>query len=56
MFLKKLRFASLEQTSLVIKETDVNQDVIFILIIFLNRFITRYMKDEANLGLVVHFV
>lgn len=56
VFLKKLRFASLEQTSSVIKETDVNQDAIFILVVLLNRFITRYLKEEANLGLVVHFL
>lgn len=56
VFLKKLRFASLEETSSIIKETDVKQDAIFILIVLLNRFITRYTKDEANLGLVVHFL
>lgn len=56
MFIKKLRFAGLEETSSVSKETDVNEDAIFILIILLNRFITRYMKDEADLGLVDHFL
>lgn len=56
MFIKKLRFAGLEETISVSKETDVNEDAIFILIILLNRFITRYMKDEADLGLVDHFL
>lgn len=56
VFLKKLRFAGLEQTSSIIKETDVNQDAIFISVVLLNRFIRRYMKDEANLGLVVRFL
>lgn len=56
VFTKKLRFAGLEETGSVIKETDVNEDAIFILIILLNRFITRYMKNEADLGLVDHFL
>lgn len=56
VFLKNLQFAGLEQTSSVIKETDVNQGAVFILAILLNRFITKYMEDEANLGLVVNFL
>lgn len=55
-FNKKQRLADLEQTSSFIKQTDLKQDAIFILIILLSRFITRYVKDKANLGLVVHFL
>lgn len=54
--MQKLRFADLEQTSLFIKQTDLKQDAVFILIILLSRFITRYVKDKANLGLGVHFL